>query len=433
MNNRPFTYTLANAQAQFGRRFRQCLNLLHDEGVSELANRLKQAAAERLASATLPLPVEKRDVLAADLSRPFQPEVPRIDSNQKIVVNWVTIPARARSGGHTTIFRVIRYLQSHGYSNRLYFYNVYQSDFRYYESIARDYYGFEGPISSIDRGIEDAHAIVATSWPTAYPVYNARCAGKRFYFVQDFEPLFYPVGALSLLAENTYRMGFHAITAGGWLAEKLAGEFDVVADSFAFGCDTSRYFLQDAKRSGIVFYVRPEAARRGVELGLMALELFASRHPHIEIHLYGAKMGKLPFRYVNHGRIGPDELNRLYNICYAGLSLSFTNVSLVPHEMLAAGCIPIVNDAVQNRKVLDNPFVRYVAPCPHALVSELETIINNSDVESAAKMAAASVRFTSWDDASSRVASIIETALRRSAVAANASTCDGRVMSMLDE
>ena len=78
----------------------------------------------------------------------------------------------------------------------------------------------------------DAHAVVATGWPSAYAVYNARCAGKRFYFVQDYEPYFEPVGANSVLAENTYRMGFHAITAGQWLAEKLSREFGMKADYF---------------------------------------------------------------------------------------------------------------------------------------------------------------------------------------------------------
>jgi O-antigen biosynthesis protein len=256
-----------------------------------------------------------------------------------------------------------------------------------------------------------AHAAVTTSWPTAYPVFNFACAGKRFYFVQDFEPLFYPTGSLSFLAENTYRMGFHAITAGRWLAQKLSAEFGMSADSFEFGCDTSRYYrLPDTPRSGVVFYARPEAARRGFELGIMAIEMFAAAHPEID-HFYGEKMGRLPFRFIDHGRIAPEELNSIYNRCYAGLSLSLTNVSLVPHDMLAAGCIPVVNDAVHNRIVLDNSFVRYAEAYPKALASELDAVVTGGNFDSMSKAAAASVRLTTWDAAGATVDTIFRRVL----------------------
>jgi glycosyltransferase involved in cell wall biosynthesis len=260
--------------------------------------------------------------------------------------------------------------------------------------------------------MEDAHAVVATAWPTAYPVFNARCAGKRFYLVQDFEPYFHPVGSFSVLAENTYRMGFHGIAAAPWLAEKLAAEYGMTTDYFEFGCDTSRYhLLPRTKRSGVAFYCRPGAPRRGFELALMALEAFASRRPDVELHFYGTKIGKLPYAIVDHGPVTPEQLNRIYNRCYAGLSLSLTNVSLVPHEMLAAGCIPVVNDAEHNRMVLQNPFVRYVRLEPHAIASELESIVEAGDFESLSRTAAESVRSRTWEDAGREVDLIFRSAI----------------------
>jgi hypothetical protein len=329
-----------------------------------------------------------------------------------MILNWVTIPASPGSGGHTTIFRTIRYLRAQGYTNRLYFYNVYGGDLSYYESIARDYYGFDGKVASVDEGMEDAHGVIATSWPTAYPTFNSRCAGKRFYFVQDFEPYFYPVGATSLLAENTYRMGFHGITIGKCFADKLRTEFSMVVDSFEYGCDTSRYHrMPGSIRSGVVFYARREAARRGFELGLMGLEVFAARWPNVPIHIYGDKLGNQSFAFVDHGRITPDKLNELYNSCYAGLTLSFTNVSLVAQEMLAAGCIPVVNDSALIRTDLKSTFVRYAMPYPHALASALEEIIQTQDFDSLSRAAAASVHGTSWDDAGATVDAILRRTL----------------------
>lgn len=400
---------IKSAQLQFLRRSRQLHNVWKAEGLLGISHRTRTAMAQWITPKEVVMPVRSSDVIAADLSRPFQTVVPKASPGEPIFVNWVTVPAVARSGGHTTQYRIIKYLEAHGYVNRIYFYDVNHVDQRYYESILRSAYGFNGPVARVEDGMEDAHAVVATSWQTAYPVFNARCAGKRFYFVQDFEPLFHPVGSLSILAENTYRMGFHAITAGRWLAEKLRADFSMDADYFEFGCDTSLYsHLPRSQRSGVVFYARPEAARRGFELGLMTIELLATRQPDIEIHFYGEKMGKLPFAFTDHGRVTPDQLNEIYNRCYAGLSLSLTNVSLVPHEMLAAGCIPVVNDAIQNRIVLDNPFVRYAPLNPHALAAEIEALISMDNFATLSQAAAASVRSVTWDDAGAKVDSIFK-------------------------
>jgi hypothetical protein len=261
--------------------------------------------------------------------------------------------------------------------------------------------------------MKDAHAVFATSWPTAYPVFNSRCAGKRFYFVQDFEPYFYPVGSWSFLAENTYRMEFHAITAGRWLAQKLTSEYGMATDSFEFGSDTSHYWRCPAvTRRGIVFYARPEAERRGFELGLMALEILASKRKDLDIHFYGKKMGKLSFPIIDHGRVAPKELNDIYNQCYAGLSLSLTNASLVPHEMLAAGCIPVVNDADHNKIVLNNQYIRYAGCNPVTLAAELDAVASMVDFESVSKMAAASVRSINWEDAGASVDAILRQHIR---------------------
>jgi hypothetical protein len=86
--------------------------------------------------------------------------------------------------------------------------------------------------------------------------------------------------------------------------------------------------------------------------------------------------------------------------------------------MLAAGCIPVVNDTVHNRIVLDNPFVRYVAPYPEALASEVEQLVMTRDFDSLSQAAAASVLGTSWDDAGAKVDAIFRRALEASPQAA---------------
>lgn len=258
-----------------------------------------------------------------------------------------------------------------------------------------------------------AHAHVATSWPTAYALFNDQALGKCFYFVQDFEPLFHPAGAFATLAENTYRMGFHGITAGRWLTEKLETDYGMSSDFFNLGSDEKAYRRdKSGRRSGVALYTRSDTARRGTELGLLAMSIFAQQHPAVPIHLYGGSVGNPGFPAIRHGHVTPEQLSAIYNECCAGVSLSFTNVSLVPHEMLAAGCIPVVNDAPQNRLVLNNASVRYVQPTPHAIAAELGEIVRNVDFDRLSRDAAASVAHNSWE-ASGRD---VEMALRQAIV-----------------
>jgi glycosyltransferase involved in cell wall biosynthesis len=399
---------------QVARRGRQVRNLLATEGLNGVSNRVRRVLADWIRPGASTFPVRRSDIMAADLSRPSRKVMCKVGREDAIVLNWVTTPPGEGSGGHTTLFRIINYLAACGYQNRVYFYDVYGADLKYYEGIARGYFGFTGEIDSVDNGIKDAHALIATSWPTAYPVFAARCSGARFYFVQDFEPFFHATGAESVLAENTYKMGFQAITAGRWLATKLRVDYGMKADHFDFGCDTSSYrLLPQTHRPGVAFYARPKAMRRGYEIGIMALEILAKRQPQVELHLYGEKLGRLHFRFVDHGSVRPADLNVIYNRCFAGLSLSLTNASLVPHEMLAAGCIPVVNEADHNRIVLDNPFVRYAAATPHDLASELEALLRNPAPGSLAERAAASVRSMSWEDAGRMVDAAFRRALCR--------------------
>jgi hypothetical protein len=263
------------------------------------------------------------------------------------------------------------------------------------------------------EGIEDAHAIFATAWDTAYTVLASPARGRRLYLVQDFEPSFYPAGTEYLLAEATYRFGFHGVTAGTWLAQLLERDYGMSADSFAFGRDPTYAVdgsLGPEERTGLCFYSRPDTPRRAFQLGVLALALFAKRHPEVEIHLFGLEAKRLPFTVTNHGLCSPEQLNRLYNRCVAGVVLSATNVSLVPHEMLAAGCIPVVNDAEQNRMVLNNSHVVYAPATPFDLAQAMCALYESSLAErqAAASSAAASVEGVSWDDAGVDVVRIVE-------------------------
>ncbi|MCO5062890.1 MAG: glycosyltransferase family 1 protein [Rhizobiaceae bacterium] len=398
---------------QTARRGRQISAILASEGGRGLKNRLRRFAFEKLRPKSVVWEVFPEDVIAADLTSGIASSPRPLRDKEPISVNWIATPAAPGSGGHTTLFRMVNYLERNGFRNTVYLYDVYKGDHQYYTDILRSAYGVTCAIRSYKDGLDNAHAVVASSWPTAYAAYNSKSDGARFYFVQDYEPSFYPASTNNLLAENTYRMGFHGITAGRWLSEKLAADFGMECHHFDFGCDTSRYQrTNDGPRNGIAFYSRSTTPRRGVELCLLALEIFAQRNPGIELHFYGDEIAEMPFKFVNHGTVSPARLNEIYNQSFAGLNLSLTNVSLVPHEMLAAGCIPVVNEARHNRIVLNNDHVCYAEPTPHALAQALEQIVRNPEFQSVSRAASESVSSVSWDAAGAAVANAISEVVR---------------------
>jgi glycosyltransferase involved in cell wall biosynthesis len=330
-----------------------------------------------------------------------------------MTIAWLTVPPGAGSGGHTTMFRLVSALERAGHRCIMYLVDAHGWSLEQHERVVRSWWPWvNAELRDAADGIEDAHAIFATSWDTAYRVLGSPARGTRFYLVQDFEPWFYPAGSEALLAEATYRFGFHGVTAGSWLSMLLRENYGMSGDHFEFGRDPGYApdpSLPPEARTGVCMFSRPETPRRATELAVMALDLFATRHPEVDIHIFGEPLRRPPFQAQDHGNLKPEQLNALYQRCIAGLVLSASNVSLVPHEMLAAGCTPVVNDAVHNRMVLQNDAVAYARATPFELADALSALVEQplAARTAAATAAAASVRDASWEKAGDDVVRIV--------------------------
>jgi O-antigen biosynthesis protein len=398
-------------------RVRQTRRLVEMEGTAGIRARLADRVAKRISPpGNGRLPITQADLEhAADVAAGgwILPPPARAEAGEPLTIAWVSTTPAPGSGGHTTMFRLVSALEQAGHRCIVYLREEDGWDFDQHVRIIRSWWPWvKADVRDLADGIEDAHAIFATAWETAYPVLASPARGQRFYLVQDFEPSFYPAGSASLLAEATYRFGFHHVTAGRWLSELLRSEYGVAADHFDFGRDLSYAIdgsLAPEQRTGVCFYSRPETPRRAHQLAVMALDLFAKRHPEVDINLYGFAANRPPFAATHHGLLNAEQLSALYNRSIAGLVLSATNVSLVPHEMLAAGCIPVVNDADQNRVVLDNPHVAYAPATPFELAAKLCELVERplAERQAAAEAAAASVQSASWDDAGAAVVRIV--------------------------
>ncbi len=162
---------------QVSRRTRQFRTLLRDGGVRGLTAKSLSNLSRRIDRPSMAFGVLDADVLAADLGNPWTVPAVAVPAADPMVINWVMTAPSEGSGGHTTAFRLIRHLQRQGHTCRVYFYDVFGGDFTYFESIVHG--SFADPsteVGDVRSGMLDADAVFATSWETAYPVFNARSA-----------------------------------------------------------------------------------------------------------------------------------------------------------------------------------------------------------------------------------------------------------------
>jgi glycosyltransferase involved in cell wall biosynthesis len=371
-----------------------------------------------------PLPVKPSDALLADWGNPPEGFSERFSvKTGPLTIGWIMSPPSPGSGGHQNLFRFIKSAEDAGHTCIIYFYAnapiiVNETHMRRmltqsgaYPEVTAEMKMYDSE-SIVDAGVD---ALFATSWETAYPAFLDKSRARRFYFVQDFEPSFYPDGSESMFAENTYRFGFHAITAGGWLSHKLANDYGMRTDHFDFAVDHELYSLSHlGPRNEIFFYARPSTPRRGFEMGILALEEFARQRPDIVINLAGEAIdsGSVPFAFNALSLMNLSDLGRLYNRCAAGLVISASNMSLLPLELVACGAVPVVNDAPNNRMVTDNPFIEYVAGTPRSLAQRLVEVCDRPHSETRVTTMVNSLSDVTWADSGRQFMNALEGAMR---------------------
>jgi glycosyltransferase involved in cell wall biosynthesis len=251
-----------------------------------------------------------------------------------------------------------------------------------------------------------AEVCMASSWETAYAVRDFDACRRKIYFVQDFEPAFFPASAEMMLAEDSYRFGFDCFCAGRWLAQKMR-DYGNRAEYFKLAYDPAIYFAGPVPRGKrrVVFYARHETRRRGTELGLLALALLKGKLPDVEVVLFGSDdlSYQLPFEFTSAGILGEHKLADLYRGATVGLSVSLTNYSLVPQEMLACG-LPVVEMNLPPLRAAypdEVTGLRLAPPTPAGIAVALEQVLalTESEIRREREGASSLVSHLSWSQA----------------------------------
>ncbi len=298
-----------------------------------------------------------RDVAANralhELNRaPFEPET----------VNWF-IPELDSPfyGGINTAFRIADHLaREHGVANRFVVWG--RGPERFVRSAIKAAFPAiaDSPIVFHDTwlpesfaAIPDADVSIATLWLTAYQLTRFQGTRRKFYLIQDFEPVFYPAGTMYALAEETYRLGLYGLCNTEVLQRVYEGEYGGRGHHFTPALDPTVFHAEGRRDSPadepvtVFVYARAGHWRNCWELASVALqELKARLGDRVRIVAAGswaAPEGRDLDSVVNHlGLLDYRATGPLYRTCDIGLALTVSkHPSYLPLELMACG-VPVV-------------------------------------------------------------------------------------------
>ncbi len=335
---------------------------------------------------------------------------------QSLVINWVMPDFIQGAGGHTTIFRMASHLQRLGHRSVFWITGgSTHSDPSAY--IDTHFFPLQCPVHALTAdNLDDVtgDVVFATHCWTAYYVRGIRNVWRKCYFVQDYEPYFYPLGADYHYARRTYHFGFHIIVAGRWLQEMLRRESN--ASSYVFDLAYDPRYYQPAQKSctagslRIAFYARASTERRMVTLGLEALALLGKIRHDFVVHFFGGEPQKSPsvYAHIDEGVLTEAELGDLYRTSDLGMVFSATNHSLVPVEMMACG-LPVLELAGENNALIYPPgSIALAEPDEQSVANLLCRLLDSAEERAALRTAGLAYAATlSWAASAKKVESAL--------------------------
>lgn len=326
---------------------------------------------------------------------------PRKVMSNRMDIHWVVPDFKAGSGGHMTIFRIVSYLEQFGHRNTIWIERPvhHETGREAWETIIKYFQCIEADVRYIDDTFYDtcADVIIATAWSTAWCIKDLTGFKAKMYFVQDHEPEFYPTGAKSILARQTYDFDLGCICASPWLADLMSKRYGRWAQGFYLAYEAEQYFIaKDQTKASdrpfkIAVYGRMHTDRRCVQLALAGLEILAQTRNDFEVHFFGQDMmpfSEAPFVAYNQGILRSDQLAELYNDCDLGICFSGTNYSLVPQEMMACGLPLIEFNTESTQAIFPADTITLAGPEPVDIAQKIGDLLDAPDLRDRQRTAA---------------------------------------------
>jgi hypothetical protein len=233
---------------------------------------------------------------------------------------------------------------------------------------------------------------MATLYRTAYTIHHSqkKINSKKFiYFIQDFEPLFYPHGTEWLEAENSYLFDYFPIYSTTLLREYFHTYRNDKRDSYVAlpaVPQNQNSIVKHHKR--LIFYGRPNDFRNSYDYCILALQLLISSGEldGWDILSVGSKIDSIYLSERVKVTVLPNVIESEYfkHIESSDVALSLMvspHPSLPPLDFVSSGCVTVTNTFWNKDEKYFNNLSHLIIPVEpniESIVSGLKIAIEKS-------------------------------------------------------
>jgi glycosyltransferase involved in cell wall biosynthesis len=302
--------------------------------------------------------------------------------------------------GIQTIFRFIEKLSREGVRNTIVIYDnptmdtskmkheieTHFPDTKNYEIIV---FG-DDKLAAIEK-LPPSDIAFCTMWVSAYVLLRYNQTKRKYYFIQDYEPLFYVAGSTSALAESTYRFGFNGIVNTPGLLAAVNQEHGLEGVSFIPAVNHALYYPDPKKHNDkvrIFFYARPLNSRNAFNLGILTITRLLEKYgKRIEVITAGAEWDEnqygLKGKIVNLGLIKSlDEVAALYRGCDIGFAYMLNkHTTYQMMEYSASGMATVMNNNEDHHWLhKDGENCLLAEPSPAAMAEKIGLLVDDPEL-----------------------------------------------------
>lgn len=302
-------------------------------------------------------------------------------------------------GGIFTIFRFIEKFSVEGVNNRIIIYDKPSFDLENLKKQIKENFpnlkNYE--LIIFDHANQDVSELpkcdiaVCSFWVSAYLLLKFNKTKRKYYFIQDYEPLFYAGGSTYALAESTYRFGFRGLVNTPGLLAAVNQRHGLEGISFIPAVDQSIYYPAEDKKNNktrIFFYARPNNPRNAFNLGIEIIKRLLEKYgDSIEIITAGADWEPSAYgldkKITNLGLLKSlEEVGELYRSCDIGFVYMLSkHPSYQPFEFMASGMATVTNNNEDNLWLLKDGINCLIAePSPADMALKISQLIDQKDL-----------------------------------------------------
>lgn len=192
--------------------------------------------------------------------------------------------------------------------------------------------------------IDNADAIVATSWTTAYHVNSLGSQkGKKFYLIQDYEVW----NSNPVRAANSYKLPLSRTVVSEYLHELLINKFNSDSVIISAGVNFDDFYVENKvfNKNPVIVFNDHQLENKNVKGLLNALKKIKNKYPFISAKCFAVnKFNELPEFVQFYKNPTDDELRNIYQSSDIFLFASlYEGFGTPPAEAMACKCALVAN------------------------------------------------------------------------------------------